>query len=268
MEDPTFRLEGVVRTSDDMEDFEGPLTLILQLLSKNKIEIQDIRISDILDQYLAYLDEMKSMDLEIASEFVSMASHLVYIKARMLLHEGDGEVTELEQLISSLEKLRNKDVYVKLKAVLDEFEDMSRRGAGYFSKGPESIEQNREYRYRHDKNDLLEAINSVFRNNDSEAARNQRPFVMPTRIVYPVSDKAQEIVSRLREFGALRVKSLFETCRSRSELVATFVALLELCKSGGVMLSGEGDGCTVSSTGKAPEEIFSDWEQEAENGAS
>ena len=77
MENPTFRLEGVVKTREELEDFEGPLTLILLLLSKNKIEIRDIKISDLLDQYMAYLDEMKAMDLEVASEFVSMASHLV-----------------------------------------------------------------------------------------------------------------------------------------------------------------------------------------------
>ena len=61
MENPTFHLEGVVKSRDDVQDFEGPLSLILMLLSKNKIEIRDISISDILDQYLAYLDEMQRM---------------------------------------------------------------------------------------------------------------------------------------------------------------------------------------------------------------
>ena len=65
MENPTFHLEGVVKSRDDVQDFEGPLSLILMLLSKNKIEIRDISISDILDQYLAYLDEMQRMDLEV-----------------------------------------------------------------------------------------------------------------------------------------------------------------------------------------------------------
>ena len=84
-QEPTYRLEGVVRTRQETADFEGPLTLILMLLSKNKIEIRDIQISEILEQYLAYLEEMKAMDLEIASEFVQMASYLLYIKTRMLL---------------------------------------------------------------------------------------------------------------------------------------------------------------------------------------
>ena len=67
MENPNFYLEGVVRDKSEMQDFEGPLSLILMLLSKNKIEIRDIVISDILDQYLAYLDEMQSMEFAAPS---------------------------------------------------------------------------------------------------------------------------------------------------------------------------------------------------------
>ena len=83
MENPSFFLEGVVKEKNQLQDFEGPLSLILMLLSKNKIEIRDISISDILDQYLAYLEEMQSMDLEIASEFVQMASHLCISRQRL-----------------------------------------------------------------------------------------------------------------------------------------------------------------------------------------
>ena len=70
MENPNFFLEGIVKEKNELQDFEGPLSLILMLLSKNKIEIRDIRISEILDQYLDYLDKMQSMDMEVASEFV------------------------------------------------------------------------------------------------------------------------------------------------------------------------------------------------------
>ena len=85
-------------------------------MSKNKIEIRDIKISEILDQYLEYLNAMEKLDLEIASEFVQMASYLLYIKTRMLLTE-EKEVTELEQLIASLEQLKCKDTYAAVKSV-------------------------------------------------------------------------------------------------------------------------------------------------------
>ena len=104
MEDLTYHLEGILKTKDDIQDFEGPLTLILMLLQKNKIEIRDIVISDILDQYTEYLNQMEKMDLEIASEFVQMAAYLLYIKTKMLLTE-EKEVTELELLIQSLEQM-------------------------------------------------------------------------------------------------------------------------------------------------------------------
>ena len=108
--EPTYHLEGVIRSKEEMEDFEGPLNLILMLLSKNKIEIRDIQISEILEQYLAYLAQMEAMDLEVASEFVQMAAHLLYIKTKMLLSSQE-EVSELELLLTSLEQLKAKDAY-------------------------------------------------------------------------------------------------------------------------------------------------------------
>ena len=95
MDDPSFYLEGIVREKDELKDFEGPLSLILMLLQKNKIEIREIRVSEILDQYLDYLAEMQKMDLEVTSEFVRMASYLLYIKTKTLL-SGEEEVSELE----------------------------------------------------------------------------------------------------------------------------------------------------------------------------
>ena len=102
-----------MKERNELQDFSGPLSLILMLLSKNKIEIRDIKIAEILDQYLEYLDEMEKMDLEIASEFVQMASHLLYIKTRTLL-AGEEEVSELEELMSSLEQLKCRDVFAAL----------------------------------------------------------------------------------------------------------------------------------------------------------
>ena len=90
MNEPNYHLEGIVRTrTEEMEDFNGPLDVILLLLSKNKIEIEDVSITAILEQYLAYLDEMKRLDIEIASEFITMASHLMLIKTKMLLSASE-----------------------------------------------------------------------------------------------------------------------------------------------------------------------------------
>ena len=162
MENPNFYLEGIVRDKNEMQDFEGPLSLILQLLSKNKIEIRDIRISEILDQYLAYLDEMQSMDLEIASEFVQMAAHLLYIKTRTLL-AGEEEVSELELLMTSLEQLKARGTFEALQQVLPELRAASERGMLYCAKAPEPLRsEQKEYSYRHEPIDLLRAMARIY----------------------------------------------------------------------------------------------------------
>ena len=106
IETPIFHLEKVVKAkAEDMEDFTGPLDLILSLLAKNKMEIKDIQIAVILDQYMDWMNKRKELDLEVASEFVAMAAQLVFIKTRMLLSIHDEEaLSEMEQLIASLEE--------------------------------------------------------------------------------------------------------------------------------------------------------------------
>ena len=96
MAQPQYHLEGIVRNrTETMEDFQGPLDVIFELLSKNKIEIQDVSITAILEQYLAYLEEMKRLDMEIASEFITMASHLMLIKTKMLLSAAEQAEAEI-----------------------------------------------------------------------------------------------------------------------------------------------------------------------------
>ena len=124
MDSPIYHLEHVVKAkAENLEDFTGPLDLILHLLSKNKMEIQDIQIALILEQYLEWMDRRRELDLEVASEFVAMASHLVYIKTRMLLSIHDEEaLTEMEELIASLEARQRNENYLKVKAVVDQLD--------------------------------------------------------------------------------------------------------------------------------------------------
>ena len=161
MENPNFFLEGIVKEKNQLQDFEGPLSLILMLLSKNKIEIRDIKIADILDQYLEYLEKMESMDLEVASEFVQMASHLLYIKTRTLL-AGDEEVSELEVLMASLEQLKCRDIFAAVQKVTPELKKASELGLLYYAKLPEPLPKTaREYEYRHEPVDLLKALYGI-----------------------------------------------------------------------------------------------------------
>lgn len=234
MNEPTYHLSHVVKSKNaEPEDFSGPLDVILLLLSKNKIEIRDIQISVILEQYLAYLDEMKRMDLEIASEFITMASHLVLIKTKMLLSEAEKQegLSEMELLIQSLEQRQRQEIMEKLRAPAAYLEGRNDIGRNYFTKNPEPLRRDTTYRYQHDRQDLVQAF---FQIQDRSKDKLPSPITAFQGIVgkepYPVEKKAAELLKRLISKGKQRLKSLFRGNRSRSEVVATFLSLLELCK--------------------------------------
>ena len=248
IETPIFHLEKVVKArNQDMEDFNGPLDLILHLLSKNKMEIQDIQISLILEQYLAWMEQRRQMDLDVASEFVTMAAHLVLIKTRMLLSIHDEQaLSELEQLMATLEEHQRHENYGKIRAVIPELADRYAVGRDYLTKMPEVLAAPKTYRYVHQPTDILRAIQGVLSRADHHLPPPMAAFDgIVGREPYPVADKADEILDQLARFGVTRFRALFQGSRSRSEIVATFIAVLELCKARRLRLEeGEAD-CTV-----------------------
>ena len=233
-----------------MEDFNGPLDLILHLLSKNKMEIKDIQISLILEQYLAWMEQRKKLDLEVASEFVTMAAQLVFIKTRMLLSIHDEEaLSELEQLMASLEEHQRHENFARIKAVVPELSDRYAVGRDYLTKTPEVLPVSKTYRYVHQPGDLLRAMQSVLARADHRLPPPMAAFEgIVGREPYPVADKADEILDRLTRFGVTRFRALFKGNRSRSEIVATFIAVLELCKARRLRLAGTETDCTVTCT--------------------
>ncbi len=256
MENPSFHLEGILREKDELQDFEGPLSLILTLLQKNKIEIRDLQISQILDQYLAWMDEMQSMDLEIASEFVQMAAHLLYIKTRTLL-SGEEEVSELEVLRDSLEQMKARDNLGAVRQVLPALKSASDRGMLYFAKLPEPMpKKGRIYEYRHEPVDLLKALHTVFSRGLKLPEEEERfSAALPRRLAYSVRSKSRELLERLR-LGPALLEELYRGCATRSELVATFLSVLELCSLGSVFLEqGDRGYCLHFVTGVSEDQL-------------
>ena len=246
MLEPHYHLEGIVKTrSEEMEDFEGPLDVIVLLLSKNKIEIQDVSITAILEQYLAYLDEMKRLDIEIASEFITMASHLMLIKTKMLLsaaEQAEAE-SELDLLRQSLLERQRKEAMEQIRSAISVLEPRNEIGRCLFVKEPEPLRRDRTYRYRHEPADLLKALDNI-------SERNQRMLPPPTvnfkgivgKEPYPVTKKAGEVLRQLLLRGVERLKNRVRGNRSRSEVVATFLAILELCRTHSVTLEDDSSG--------------------------
>ncbi len=259
MGEPQYHLEGIVHTrSEAMEDFEGPLDVIFELLSKNKIEIQDVSITAILEQYLAYLEEMKRLDMEIASEFITMASHLMLIKTKMLLsaaEQAEAE-SEMDLLRQSLVERRRREAMAQIRIAVSVLEPRNEIGRCLFTKEPEPLRREQSYRYRHDRTDLLRSLETI-------AERSQRQLPPPAanfrgivgKEPYPVGNKAAEILRRLLLRGVERLKSLFRGNQSRSEVVATFLAILDLCKTNTVTLEDDvnGDNPNVRLLGREKE---------------
>lgn len=261
MGEPRYRLEGIVHTrTEEMEDFDGPLDVIFLLLSKNKIEIEDVSITAILEQYLAYLDEMKRMDMEVASEFITMASHLMLIKTKMLLsaaEQAEAE-SELDQLRQSLIERQRREAIEQIRLAVSFLEPRNEIGRSMFTKDPEPLRREQGYRYRHDTKDLIRALDTI-------AERSQQRLPPPTtnfrgivgKEPYSISRKTGELMRRLLLRGVEKLKNLFQGNKSRSEIVATFISLLDMCKNHAVSLEDDvnGDDPTVRLINK-------DWKQE------
>jgi segregation and condensation protein A len=246
MAEPQYHLEGIVHTrGEDMEDFEGPLDVIFLLLSKNKINIEDVSITAILEQYLAYLEEMKRLDMEIASEFITMASHLMLIKTKMLLSAAEQEEaqTELDLLRQSLIERQRKEAIEQIRIAVSDLEPRNEIGRNLFTKQPEPLKRERTYQYKHSLQDMLRALDDI-------AERNNRQLPPPPtnfkgivgKEPYPVTKKAGEVLRRLIMRGVEKLKNLFRGNKTRSEVVATFLAILELCKTGSATLEDDTSG--------------------------
>ena len=246
MGQPQYRLEGIVHTRNEgMEDFEGPLDVIFLLLSKNKIEIQDVSITAILEQYLTYLDEMKRLDMEIASEFITMASHLMLIKTKMLLsaaEQAEAE-SELDLLRQSLIERQRKEAIEQIRLAVTVLEPRNEIGRCMFTKEPEPLRKDREYQYQHVPADLIRALEAIYERSNKELPPPTNNFKgIVGKEPYPVGRKTGELLRRLLLRGVERMKNLFKGNKSRSEIVATFLAVLEMCKTGSVRLEDDISG--------------------------
>ncbi len=232
------------KLSYKLEVFEGPLDLLLSLIAKNKLNIYDINISALLEQYLEQIELMKGQDMDIASEFLEIAARLVYIKTAMLLPRHDEGDTLRDELSGELlEYSVCKQMAAKLATMTD--------GFGRFVRQPMKIESDKTYKRSHDKSELtiayLAAVGRGMRHMPPPVD-NFKPLV--AKKIVAVSTKVVSILRNLRKKATVKWKSLFSESKSRSELVATFLAVLELVKAHRVTVDGDGDKMTVTLNGK------------------
>ncbi|HHW46322.1 MAG TPA: segregation/condensation protein A [Clostridiales bacterium] len=229
MESLTFKLEV----------FEGPLDLLLHLISKNKLNIYDIPVSELVDQYMEYINQMQRFDMDIASEFLEMAARLIYLKTVSLLPKHE----EAEQLKQELtQELIEYKIYQEAAKTLSQSTD----GFDTFVRPPAQIELPKTYQLKHEPEALVEAyLDAVGR-----GLRKLPPPVsvfgnIVRRKIVPVSAKIVYVLRKLWSGKKKRLLFLFEESRNRSDIVATFLAVLELIKANRVEVCGQGENAQI-----------------------
>lgn len=227
-----------------LPNFEGPLDLLLHLIQKHKLNITDIPITELLEQYMQTINQWKETDLDIATEFLEMAARLVHIKSAMLLPQHE-EAEELRQELTGelIEYQLCKEAARRLAA--------HNIGGDLFVRQPMELEPDKTYRRVHSPETILEAYLAA-------AGRGKRKLPPPvqafsgivSRKIVSVSSKIIFVLRRLYKQKSISYTSLFEKAESKSELVATFLALLELVKAKRIRVDGEGTGQLVSMVNK------------------
>ena len=218
-----------------LDQFEGPLDLLLALVQKNKVSIADIPIVMICDQYLEYLAAAEQMDLEIASEFIVMASKLMIIKSRMLLPHEEGTENDPRREIQDalLLHLRAKQAALSLRPMYEEY-------SGRYVKGTDDVPPEKGLPLNLDPDLLIKALNAVLRRiKIAEAMRKPADLVNPLikHKVVSVEEKIQEICDLLEEHEEASLFFLLKDAEDRSELVARFMGVLELIKIQRIMIT-------------------------------
>ena len=213
-------------------EFEGPLELLLFLISKHKLDIYDIEISALLEQYLDYIEQMQSADLEVASEFLEMAARLVYIKTVSLLpKQEEGEKLKAELQGQLLE-------YSLCRRVAGEMAEMY-LGSRVLVRRPMELKVSAAYRGTHSPAELL----ASYRLAAGKAMRRMPPPAaafsgIVSRKFVSVTSKIVYILKKLYRTGEVDYEEFFRAA-DRSELVATFLAMLELMKSKRITVSDD-----------------------------
>ena len=211
-----------------LDQFEGPLDLLLTLIGKNKVSITDIPIALICDQYMEYIEGAQRMDPDIASEFIVMASELMLIKSRMLLPHEEGTENDPRREIADALML-----YQQAKLVAKELRPRYDEYSGRFVKGTDDIPPEKGLPLNLDSGMLIKALESVLRRMKvAESQKNPVELVNPLikHKVVSVEEKIEEMCLLLEEQEEASLFFLLKDSESRSELVARFMGVLELIK--------------------------------------
>ena len=221
-----------------LENFEGPLDLLCHLIDKNKMDISNINLSEITEQYVEYINQMEKMNLEVTSEFLVMASTLLYIKSKNLLPnqvDDEKELTEEDILQRIIE-------YKKYKEITNKLKEMYQKGGKNVYRLPEEIELPKQKIEKEYKKDILYTTYSEIIERSSERLNKNAKNIEKIAITetYTVADKVKTMFKALLHSKTFIFNKLFpkQQC-SNKEIVTAFAGLLELSRRSKVLTSQE-----------------------------
>ena len=227
------------KLSYKLEVFEGPLDLLLSLISKNKLNIYDIPIAELLDQYMEQIRLMKEENMDVASEFLEMAARLVHIKSVSLLPKRENEEEELKRELTGqlIEYQLCKQIAAKMAAQVS-FDRIVRDTA--------DIPADLTYKRKHDPQDLVRAyLNAIGRGKRFLPPPKERFTEIVARRFVSVSSQIVFVLKKLLKKREIGFNKLFEGKTDSSERVAAFLAILELVKGKRVRVDGDADNSVV-----------------------
>lgn len=210
-------------------DFEGPLDLLEHLIKKNKLDICTVSLIQITDQYVEYINAMKEMDLEVSSDFLVMASELLLIKSKALLpkHEEEDEEDDAQRLTEALRERR------RMRIVSEKFRTMQYDGTYFFFKDAEKLPKTDEKKHiEHGSLDkLYSAFLTVLEKTERRAPPPKKNFDgIVGREPASVKDKAKGLIRKLKTEKKVKFENIFSGVKYKNEVVAIFLAVLELMK--------------------------------------
>lgn len=221
-----------------LQNFEGPLDLLCHLIDKNKMNICDIKISEITDQYIEYLNKMEQMNLEITSEFLIMASTLLYLKSKSLLPS----IEEDEKEISEEELIRRIIEYKKYKEISKKLNEYYKENSKRFFKLPDKIElPKQKLELEYSKDIIVQLYKDAIDKNSKRLNQNAKNIEKIAIVEnYTVADKVKVMFKELIRKKRFVFNTLFSLNKcNKKEVVTAFTGLLELSRRNKVMTKQE-----------------------------
>jgi len=218
-----------------LKNFEGPLDLLLFFIKRDELDIYDIPISYITNQYLQYINLMKELDLEVASEFILMASSLMSIKARMMLPQGDSD-NDLDEHDPRYELVKRLLEYKRYKEMASKMEGLAEEAQKkHFRGNPEADEVEKQASGEALKNvtmfDLMTAFKKVLRD-----LKSQETIHTVEQVEYTIEEQTEYVLDILQDRGRTAFYYVCRHLSDRTKVVVTFLAVLEMLKENQINL--------------------------------